>query len=280
MDDVDLAALRDIADPLTRARRAHLAIPLVEQIRNEAMADAYRSAVTQAVIAEELHITPARVSQILRGRPGPWRAFWGAEDGELIMAVAEKTEGPKPAAGRPGPVFAAEDTAASAAIRESVTEMGIRVDRDPEVVRPPGFIDLNRAGLVVICGPRHSPMISQILASDRNLAFRRDEAGWYLRDLRAGTDYRSPWDDGRCSDVAYLGRLPRPDARGDFLYMAGIHASGEAGVAHYLTTGGGLEEAWREVGKRRFSVLIGCEFADEGHRVISSKRLTPYYESA
>jgi hypothetical protein len=34
------------------------------------------------------------------------------------------------------------------------------------VIPPPGLVDLNRDNLVVICGPRLSPIIAQVLASD------------------------------------------------------------------------------------------------------------------
>ncbi|MGH3923260.1 MAG: hypothetical protein ACRDTT_10400, partial [Pseudonocardiaceae bacterium] len=57
--------------------------------------------------------------------------------------------------------------------------------------------------------------------------------GWYLTGH--DTIHRSPSDDGEHTDLAYLGRLPRTDSKGTFLYLAGIHAPGTLGAATYLT---------------------------------------------
>lgn len=277
MDDVDLDALRAIPDPLDRARRAHRAIPEVEQIRNDAIAQASRKGVTQAAIGEALGVTRARISQILRGGPGPERAFWGASEGGLMVAVGGKVEAPKKASGQPGPVVAVEDFAAFEMLRGSVQELGISAKR--EVIGATGFVDLNRAGLVVICGPRLSPMVGQLLASDRTLAFACDDmACWYLKDRKTGCTWRSPMDEGKPSDVAYLGRLPRPDGMGTFLYMAGVHAAGAAGAVHYLANE--LDEVWQQVRDRRFSALIRCQFDPETRDVISSERITDFYGPA
>lgn len=45
-------------------------------------------------------------------------------------------------------------------------------------------------------------------------------ADWYLVDQTAGVDYRSPRNSGESRDYGYIGRLPRPDGRGTFLYLA------------------------------------------------------------
>src|SRR4030095_12095145 len=77
--------------------------------------------------------------------------------------------------------------------------------------------------------------------------------GWHLVDHATGTTYRSPRDDGEPSDYAYLGRLPRIDGRGTFLYLARIPAPGNAGAAHYLE--GHLEELYGEVRSGCFSTI-------------------------
>ena len=51
------------------------------------------------------------------------------------------------------------------------------LDAHYEVIPPPGLVDLNRDNLVVICGPRLSPIIAQVLASDPNLGFAHDDHG-------------------------------------------------------------------------------------------------------
>jgi hypothetical protein len=151
------------------------------------------------------------------------------------------------------------------------------LDAQYEVIPPPGLVDLNRDNLVVICGPRLSPIIAQVLASDPNLGFARDDYGWHLVDHATGTSYRSPRDDGEPADYAYLGRLPRIDGRGTFLYMAGIHAPGNAGAAHYLE--GHLEELYGEVRTGRFSTIISCRFDPNSRQVTSSERVTPLYRA-
>jgi len=139
------------------------------------------------------------------------------------------------------------------------------------------MVNLNRDNLVVICGPRLSPIIAQVLASDPNLGFTHDDHGWYLVDHATGTTYRSPRDHGEPTDYAYLGRLPRIDGRGTFLYFAGIHAPGNSGAMHYLE--GHLEELYGEVRTGRFSTIISCRFDPDTRQVISSERVTPLYRA-
>lgn len=49
-----------------------------------------------------------------------------------------------------------------------------------------GQIDLNRTGLLVICGPRMSDAMRDAYDKDPVLAWERDEVGWLLRDTRTG----------------------------------------------------------------------------------------------
>ena len=269
--------LRGIADLVERAKSAQDfiedkrgEIEEASRIRREAVADLAANK-THAEIAEALGITRARVGQILKEGPPPERLFWGT--GVLTVAVGEKLEGPKDASGKPGPVVAKEDMQAYCALTESVAPMGLTTHY--EVVQPPGFIRLNRENLVVICGPRLSPMVGQTLESDPVLAFAKDEAGWHLVDRKTEKTYRSPLDDDIPEDYGYLGRLPRPDSRGTFLYIAGIHAVGAPGVVHYLERN--LAEVYREVKTKRFSTLIHCKFDPETREITASERVTPFY---
>jgi hypothetical protein len=82
-------------------------------------------------------------------------------------------------------------------------------------------------------------------------------------------------DAGKSSDIAYFGRLPRPDGRGTFLYIAGIHAAGPGAVIHFLATH--LGEFYKEAHLKRFSTLIEGEFDANTRRAISSRRITPLY---
>lgn len=270
---MDLSALRGVADPIDRARRARQASREVEQIRTDAIGEAARNGMSQAAIGDALGVTRARISQILKGGPGPERAFWGADEGAITVSAGRKLEAGKPAA-KAGPAVAVEDIAAFEMLREHVAALDLSVTL--EYIEPPGIVNLNRAGLVVICGPRLSPIVGQVLASDRALGFACDGTGWSLKDHQTGRTYRSPMDDGENVDIAYLGRLPRPDGRGTFVYMAGIHAPGEAGAVHYLTTE--LDQVWQQVRDHRFSTLIRSVHDPENHnRIISSERITDFY---
>jgi hypothetical protein len=274
VDEADLEALRVIPDPLERARRANLAMPEVEQIRNDAITEASHGT-PPATIADTLGISRARISQILKGGPGPERAFWGASAGRITVALGEKPEaGRQP--GSAGILVAVEDLCAYTMLSAFAAESGITASQ--EAIPAPGFVSLNRAGLIVICGPRLSPMIGQILESDQVLAFGHDAGGWFITDRRTATTWRSPMNQEENSDIAYLGRLSRPDGQGTFLYIAGIHAAGAPGVIHYLSSN--LDQAWQRVRDRRFSALIRCTFEKNPFRITGSELLTDFYEGS
>src|SRR5690606_3359664 len=174
----------------------------------------------------------------------------------------------------PGPVVAQEDLAAYEHLRTLAQSLGL--DTRYEVIPGSGILNLNREGLIVICGPRLSPLIPQVLASDTNLVFEKDDAGWHLVDNVAGRIYRSPMDSGEPGDYAYIGRLPRLAGRGTFLYIAGIHAVGAAGVVHYLSNH--LEDLYRDVRRqRRWSLLVSCRYDPETREVTASEAVTPVY---
>jgi hypothetical protein len=121
------------------------------------------------------------------------------------------------------------------------------------------------------------PIIAQVLASDPNLGFAHHDQGWHLVDHATDTTYRSPRDHGEPADYAYLGRLPRIDGRGSFLYLAGIHAPGQR--RRRPLPGGHLEELYGEVRTSRFSTITGCRFDPESRQVTSSERVTPRYRA-
>lgn len=269
--------LLDVTDPLRRAREAgelvavyQNAIAELSRIRREALEELVAEGMSQAQIAEKLRMTRARVGQLLSAGPKPERAFLGS--GTLTIAVGGKLEAKST---KPGPVVAQEDFQAYEAMQELARMLGL--DTCYEVIPPPGMINLNRDNLVVVCGPRLSPLIAQVLASDHQLGFEQDDDGWYLVDRVEEQTYRSPMDHGEPSDYAYLGRLPRLDGRGTFLYIAGIHAVGAAGVVHYLDNH--LTELYRQVRTRRFSTIIRCGFDEVTRRIESSKRVAPLYKT-
>lgn len=272
---MDPQELTEVEDAGQRARQAgelidqhQSAVTELSRIRREALDELLSQGMTQTQIGELIGMTRARVGQLLSSGPRPERAFLG--NGALTIAVGGKLEAGKD---KPGSVVSAEAFGSYERLSALAQTLGLKTEY--EVIAPPGMVTLNRTNLIVLCGPRLSPLVSQILESDSKLGFHKDGGGWHLLDTETNETYRSPSDEGKNFDHAYLGRLPRPDGRGTFLYMAGIHAIGTAGAAHYVENN--LADLYREVKTRRFSTLITCEFEPETRKVISSKRLTPIY---
>jgi hypothetical protein len=273
----EIEAVRELEDPLKQAQQAselltryQTAVTQLSRIRREAIEQLIAKGMTKAQLAEHLGMTRARVGQLLAAGPRSEGLFLG--NGKLTVALGAKLEADKP---QPSPVVSQQVFQAYERLSELARSLGL--DAQYEVIPPPGLVDLNRDNLVVICGPRLSPIIAQVLASDPNLGFAHDDHGWYLVDHATGTTYRSPRDHAESADYAYLGRLPRIDGRGTFLYFAGIHAPGNSGAMHYLE--GHLEELYGELRTARFSTIIACRFDPDSHQVTSSERVTPLYRT-
>ena len=173
-------------------------------------------------------------------------------DGQLTIAV------PK----RPGErdLVATEDSATAQRLVEIAHSM--RLAATVEYIPTNGQINLNREALIVVCGPKTSPVTAAAIARDPRLAFELSTQGrWELEDRRSGQRYHSPIDEPdmpQPGDVAYLGRLPRPDGGGAFLLIAGVHAIGSLGASHYLARHFRSLHAVTE--GRPFSMVIGCTY--------------------
>jgi hypothetical protein len=152
----------------------------------------------------------------------------------------------------------------------------VGLDSKYEVVPPPGLVDLNRPNLIVLTNPRLLPFLSQVMGADPHLGYAEDDGGWYLVDKTAGVEYRSPMDRGESSDYAYVGRLPRPDGKGTFLYLAGTHAPGTLAAAHFVVDN--IVDLHRDLKNRRFSMVIVCDYDPKDRKkILSTKPLTPIY---
>ena len=274
-DEVD--ELRDLPDPVERAKRVgeligryQARLAELARMRREAIDDLRAGGLSQAQVAKHLGLTRGRVAQLASAGPPPERAFLGTDT--VTVAIGSKTEASKPT-GRAGPAVAQEDFRAYEEFREICRAYDL--DTSYEFVAPPGIVHLNRDNLAVICGPRLSPLLAQVIESDTALEFTSDDAGWHLMERATHAVYRSPMDQGRPADVGYLARLPRPDGKGSFLYIAGIHAVGATGVIHYLERD--LAEVYREVRTRRFSTLVSCEFDPSTLEIKSSERITALF---
>lgn len=271
----EIDQLRDLEDPLEQAIRAGVLLDRaqdqvddIRSIRRAAVERILDSGASQSEAGQMIGLSRARIGQIISKSPRAERSFFGS--GRVAVALGGKYEAGK---ATPGVTIAREDMASFAALQELLKDLGLSAES--EVVEPTGFVDLNRPNLIVICGPRLSPVIAQILAVDRNLGFSKDGQGWFLADRNTNTEYRSPQDRGERGDIAYFGRLPRPDQQGHFLYMAGIHAAGPQGVIHWL--GGNISDLYKEVKSARFSMLIESDFATDGS-VVASRQITPTYK--
>lgn len=267
-----------IAEPVDRAKAAIDLMATYQgwvlelsRIRREAIEEAQASGMTQAEIATRLGVSRGRVGQLVSAGPPPERAFFGTD--LVTVSLGGKYEAGKAPEQNPSEVVTREDLDNFEHLRKLLS--GMKLDAKYEVIPPTGIVNLNRDNHVVICGPRLSPIVAQVLEGDDNLRFSRDDV-WHLVDQRTGKTYRSPQDeDGSAGDFGYLGRLPRLDGRGTFLYIAGIHAIGANGVVHFLEHN--LAELYREVRTTRFSTLISCRYNPDTLEVTGSRRVTPLY---
>jgi hypothetical protein len=166
----------------------------------------------------------------------------------------------RPVEGRDLPFIATEDLVARDTLSQLMTDLALHVEHtgiDPgQEWRPDG------QDLVAICGPKSSPTIERILASDPVLDFTSDDDGrWYLQERETGEQYLSPMDDPDpvATDVGYLGRVPIDDTR-SVLLIAGVHAIGSVGIVHWLQTN--LEDLYQQIGTDNFSMVIRCDHLD------------------
>jgi hypothetical protein len=262
-----LAAVDDAAERALRAGELidehQSAIGELSRIRREAIEELVAAGKSQTEVAKLIGMTRSRVGQLLSSGPQPERAFLGT--GTLTVAIGGKIEADKE---DPGVVVSEGGFAAFERLAKLAQSLGLKAES--EIIPPQGIVNLNRPNLVVVCGPRLSPIVAQVLESDPHLQFAKDDDGWYLKSA-TGDMYRSPADTGENSDIAYIGRLRRPDGKGTFLYMAGIHAAGTAGAAHYIEHN--LVDLYGEVKTRGFSTLIRADYS-QGLAITDSKQIT------
>lgn len=274
--ELDIDQVRAIDDPAERARTAgelgarHTDIGTeLYRIRREAMLQMRGRGLRNRTIAQMLGYTPQRVSQLLNSGVPIERAFLGAV-GPMTVVMASKPAAEQRGTGR---LVAEEDHKAYGNLARLAATMKIEITDC--VIDAPGVLNLNRPNLLVMTGPRVATNMGEILAKDQNIEFAKDERGWYLIDKATGTTYRSPMDAGRNTDFAWFGRILRPDKQGTFIYAAGIHAMGEAGVVHLLCDE--IADLYSEVGLKPFSSIVRCRFDPGTLDILDSQRVTPLY---
>jgi hypothetical protein len=271
----DVRRLAEIENDAERARVAskllaelQTSISETSRLRRESIARLREQGHSLAQIADLIGVSRARIAQLREAGPPPERAFLGFDT--LTVALPLKRESQY---GRPA--VAQEDFAAFNAL--ALLARDLQLGAEVEYIQLGGTVDLNRDNLVVICGPRISPLIAEVLKTDPVLQFEFDDSGWFLTDQRTGQTYRSPSDDPAQppGDVAYLSRQSRPDGNGSFILLTGIHAVGSSGVIHYLTRE--LADLYEQIGTQRFSTLIASDYDPTTRTITDSRRITPLY---
>jgi hypothetical protein len=273
---VDTEGVTAIKDPRERARAVNkmieeyqAAVAELSDVRRDTLRELLATGMSQIAIAEMLDMSKSRVSQLLSAGTRPERTFLGT--GTLTVAIGGKVESGKP---QPGGVVSAEAFSAYEILADLARSVGL--DTKYEVVPPPGLVDLNRPNLIVLTNPRLLPFLSQVMGADPHLGYAVDENGWYIVDKATQTEYRSPMDSGKNADYAYVGRLPRPDGKGTFLYLAGTHAPGTLAAAHFVADN--IVELHRDLKSRRFSTVIVGEYDPKDRKkILCTKPLTSVY---
>ncbi|WP_405087969.1 sigma factor-like helix-turn-helix DNA-binding protein [Microbispora sp. NBC_01389] len=274
MPPSDLDKIAAIDDPYLllrvateRLNAAQQEVTELARLRRRVIQELHAQGMSYAQIAEKAGLSRGRIHQIRHTGPAPEGAFLGT--GAITVATPLKQE-----ADNARPVVAVEDVAASKRLEDLARGLGLTVEL--EHVPLTGQIDLNRPGLIVICGPRLSPIMGALYESDPVLEWVKDGA-WTLRDSRTGTVYRSGSDSApsRPVDYAYLGRLARPDGQGNVLVFTGIHPQGTLGVVHLISTE--INTLWGQVADRRFSCVIGVEYDPRTGEPVKAELASPLY---
>lgn len=274
MDDA-LAELEGQGDEQRAKRASELVVRYTEltaeasRIRREALVKLVDEGWTMADLSRLLGVTRSRIGQLLSTGPRPERALLGT--GAITVAIGGKHEAGK---AHPSAMISTEALAAYNLISSTCSDH--KLSAEYEVVPPPGIVRLTRDNLIVIGSPRILPLVGQVLEADEHLAFDSGAQGWFLRDLTTDEIYRSPSDNGESCDYAYIGRLPRPDEKGTFLYLAGIHAMGTLGAAQFLVNN--LAELYGVARTGRWSVLVACHYDPDTREITATDRITPIYK--
>ncbi|WP_159773060.1 sigma factor-like helix-turn-helix DNA-binding protein [Streptomyces sp. HM190] len=260
---------RLLREVTTRLADAQQEVTELARLRRRVVQDLHAQGLSYAQIAEKAGLSRGRIHQIRHTGPAPEGAFLGR--GSVVVATPLRRDDEH---GRT--VVAMDDVSSGKRLEDLARTYGLEVAS--EHVSVGGEIDLNRDGLVVVCGPRMSQEMWDTYAQDPVLSWERAEDGpWTVVDRRTGTVYRSGQDSdpARPYDVGYLGRLPRPDGNGSLLAIAGIHTQGSLGVVQLLASD--LNTLWGQVGDRRFSTLVGVEYDPETSEPQSAELLCPLY---
>ncbi|MFF8275082.1 sigma-70 family RNA polymerase sigma factor [Streptomyces lateritius] len=237
------------------------AVVETSRMRKESIAWLRDHGHSMADVAKLMGVSRARVAQLRDAGPPPERAFLGTQHAQVLVPM------------RPGErdYVALEDSSTGQKLLALAHHL--QLEGDLGYIPTSGEIDLDRDDLIVVCGPKTSPVTAAALQADPRLSYEMLLDGrWALIERDSGKTYTSPSDDPddpALSDVAYLGRLPRPDGQGTFLLIAGVHAVGSLGVAHFLAEN--LADLYSRAGTAEFSMVIECDY-EQGTKAITASR--------
>ncbi|MCX9192094.1 RNA polymerase subunit sigma-24 [Carbonactinospora thermoautotrophica] len=272
----ELERIAAIEDPFVllrvateRLQAAQAEVTELSRLRRRVIQDLHAKGMSYAQIAEKAGLSRGRIHQIRHTGPAPEGAFLGSGKVTIVTPLRQDTA-------KARAVVALDDLTAGKRLEDLARTFGLTVEY--EHVPVDGRIDLNRPGLIVICGPRMSQDMRELYEQDPVLRWEKaDDSPWMLRDTHTGKVFRSGIDSDspRPYDVAYLGRLPRPDGEGTVTAIAGVHTQGSLGVVHLLATEIGT--LWGQVGTRRFSTVVGVEYDQDTHEPLRVELLTPLY---
>lgn len=252
-----------------RLGEAQQEVTELARLRRRVIQDLHAQGLSYAQIAEAAGLSRGRIHQIRHTGPAPEGAFLGTGAVTIVTPLREDAQTRRQ-------VVALDDVTAGKRLEDLARTFGLAVTS--EHVTTGGDIDLDRPGLIVICGPRMSAAMRQAYDTDPVLRWEQSPDGlWVLHDTRTSVIHRSGSDShpARPHDVAYLGRLACPGSDGSFLAIAGIHPPGSLGVAHLLATD--ISALWGQAGTGRFSVVVGTEYDPQSHEPVRTELLTPLY---
>ncbi|GAA4599101.1 hypothetical protein GCM10023194_78250 [Planotetraspora phitsanulokensis] len=275
MPPSDLDRIAAIDDPYRllrvateRLNAAQQEVTELARLRRRVIQELHAQGMSYAQIAEKAGLSRGRIHQIRHTGPAPEGAFLGTGMVTVVTPLRHDAE-----TGRS--MVALDDMRSGKRLEDLARSFGLNVATDNVTVD--GRIDLNRDGLLVICGPRMSDAMRAAYDIDPVIRWDRDDKGWMLIDTRTQQVFRSgtQTDPRQPTDSAFLGRLPRPDGNGSFLAIAGIRPNGSLGVVHFLTNE--IATLWGQVDDKRFSCVVAVEYDPATGEPVRAELASPLY---
>jgi hypothetical protein len=222
-----------------------------------AVAELRDQGLSYAQVGSALGITRGRIAQLRGPDSTTEAAFFGGRHIAIATPLRQQPGG--------RPVVAQEDADAATVLTERLTALDLTVSSARIAVG--GALDFTPDALVLICGPKTSPQVGELLRTDPALTFEERSGGaWTIREAGGGEEWAHSGDEDHAVDFAYLGRLRRPDGR-PLLLIAGIHAVGSHGTASLLANPDELRALHQQTAGQAFSAVVRCSYEPASLRV-------------